>query len=226
MRDDPMKDPRYFTVEFEATMLDDNPFDLFMKAGKIRKSREFLVPLLDQIVIAIDPATTSKRSSDNTGVVAAGRFRVNGNKYYAILDAYGTKGHVDEWSAKVVDTFHAMRKQYPNVAVHINVETNQGGEAWSYIIATRQPSIKPFLYNETVRGSKEERSLVPSALYEREHICWIADFPDLARELHEFNPTMVNRQESPGILDAHNIAILRLVGDPDRRLTITKAKLS
>ena len=226
MRNDPLKDPRYFSVEFEAEMLDDNPFDLFKKAGKIRKTPEFLAPLLEQIVIAIDPATTSKRSSDNTGIVAAGRFKINGNKYFAILDAYGTRGHVDEWSSKVVDTFKSMKLQYPNTAVHINVETNQGGEAWSYIIATKQPNLKPFLYNESVRGSKEERSLVPSALYEREHICWTADFSDLSKELHEFNPTMVNRQESPGVLDAHNIAILRLVGDPDRRLTITKAKLS
>ena len=221
MRDDPMKDPRYFSVEFEALMLDDNPFDLFAKAGSIVRPMHTIADKINHIIIGIDPATTSKRTSDNTGIVAAGIMDGDdfGGKLYAILAAEGTRGHVDIWSTRVVELFKELMRDYPNVPIHIHTESNQGGEIWSYILATKHPSLAPFLYDQHVRGSKEERSHGPASLYERDAIAWIEAFPELSKELHDFNPTMINRNESPGIMDAHNLAIEQLAKSPSSEIT-------
>ena len=223
MRNDPLKDPRYFSVEFEAMMLDDNPFDMYPSAGNIRKTREWVKPSLEQIIIGIDPATTSKRTSDNTGICVAGRMNLNGTYNYAILDAEGTQSHVAKWSSRVIEIYIATKKEYPNIPVHVYTESNQGGEAWSHILAQEYPAMKPYLYDQHVKGSKEERAQISRALYANNAICWTDDFSDLAKELHGFNPTMINRNESPGIMDAHTLAINQLVIKPSAQFNIIKA---
>jgi phage terminase large subunit-like protein len=76
------------------------------------------VPAMQRIVVAVDPATTATKNSDETGIAVCG-FGVD-NKYY-LLDVEGVLGSPKEWADRVV----ALYKEYG--ADKIIAEQNNGG---------------------------------------------------------------------------------------------------
>jgi len=65
--------------ELDAELLEDTEGALWTRAG-IDRCRVSTVPEMKRIVVAIDPAMSSNITSDETGIVAAGR-GADGNIY-------------------------------------------------------------------------------------------------------------------------------------------------
>ncbi|MFZ4412460.1 MAG: phage terminase large subunit [Bacteroidales bacterium] len=76
-------------------------------------------PTLSRVVIGVDPAVTSSKESDETGLIVAGK-GVD-NHYYVIEDISGTYSP-DGWGRKVVNAWHDHKLD------RAVAEVNQGGD--------------------------------------------------------------------------------------------------
>ena len=217
MRNDPGISDEYFRTEFEAEMMDGNPMDFFKEGLNLRMDLTNEWGQVDNVVISVDPALTSKRSSDNTGIVVAARLLYTNGPLYVIIEAFGTRGHVTKWIAKIAELHQWLAKSFGRSKIKCIVESNVTGEILINSIVENYPPLKHHMIANHESTSKEARCIQPSNLYANKRIIWVKDFPELEKEMHDFNPMMENRRESPGILDAHNQAIQHLVIQPDSR---------
>lgn len=76
------------------------------------------VPDLKKIVIGIDPAGSTSKNSDDTGIVAAG---TDGKECYVLDDKTG-KYHPNDWAKASVDLYDELEADY------LVAESNYGGE--------------------------------------------------------------------------------------------------
>jgi phage terminase large subunit-like protein len=157
---------------------------------------------MDRIVVAIDPATTSnEETSDETGIVVAGRKADQGYIFYA-------KGGIEtpnEWAQRAVTQFNL------NDADRVIGEANNGGDMIEAIIRNVAPNIS-YKKVHASRG-KAIRAEPISALYEQHRIHHVGQFPELEDEMLSFDPALGRDQRSPNIMDALVWALTDLFGD-------------
>lgn len=177
---------------------EDETGKLFRKEW-IESNRVTDAPVLDKIVVAVDPAITARDASDETGIVVAG---ISGEHVY-ILDDYSIKGTPAEWAARAVTAYERYQ------ANEIVAETNQGGDM---VEATIQ-QVDRFLKVTQVRASrgKDVRAEPIAAMYERGKIHHAKNLDALEEQLVNFDPMTDNWHDDR--VDAMVWAVTALVGN-------------
>lgn len=140
--------------EIHGEILDDS--GCLFQGGWIRHNAMPEASKVVRSIVAIDPATTNNKDSDETGIIPAS-LDVNGTCH--IMGDYSGKYSPDEWANRAIKLYHDIGAQY------IVIESNQGGDAWETIIKSKDPSVR--IYNVHARQGKELRAEPVAAMYQR-----------------------------------------------------------
>lgn len=160
--------------EIEAEVLEDMPgaiFDLEL----VEKHRVERAPELERIVVSVDPAQTSEKSVDETGIMVVGR-GIDGHAY--VLEDCTVKGTPDEWARAAALAFH--RHQAESVVAEVNV----GGEMVEFTLRTIDDSL-PVKTVRAMRG-KAKRAEPIAALFEQGKVHLVGRFERLERQMKTF----------------------------------------
>jgi phage terminase large subunit-like protein len=170
---------------------------------------------LARIVVAIDPAGTGKRTSDETGIMVAG---IDSNGTIWILEDATDRFSPDGWASKALSLYHSHH------ADAIIAETNFGADMVKTVIHNKDSSI-PF-HAETASRGKAIRAEPVVSLYERGRVKHTGDLEKLETQLCEWVPPgrvdadgekIPPSKESPGRLDACVWAVIHLTRPPRRQ---------
>jgi len=143
--------------EIEGEVLADVPGALWQFAW-IEAARVSAAPELLRIVIAVDPAVTVGKASDETGIVAAGAALINGELHGYVLGDHTLKASPERWARAAVAAYHQHN------ADRILAEVNNGGDLVEHTIRTVDTSV-PIMQVRASRG-KVTRADPIAALYE------------------------------------------------------------
>lgn len=132
----------------------------------------------NRIVIGVDPAVTSNKDSDETGIIVAGIGAKTG-KYY-VLDDLSGRYTPQQWAQQIVTAYHHYH------ADRVVAEVNQGGDMVEHTLRTNDPSIsyKPV---RATRG-KHIRAEPIAALYEKRAVFHVRPFKTLEEHLMSYMP--------------------------------------
>lgn len=183
--------------ELNAEILEDNP-DALWQRNAIEAHRVSSFPNLVRIVVGVDPAVTSSRGSDDTGIVVAG---IDAQRHAYVLGDYSCHTTPKEWALEAVSAFHKHN------ADRLVGEVNNGGELVETTIRTIQPDI-PYKAVHASRG-KQVRAEPISSLYEQGRVHHVGCFPALEDQMCEWIP---GSGKSPDRVDALVWALTELFG--------------
>lgn len=157
----------------------------------------------DRIIVAIDPAGTSSKKRDETGIVVIGK---KGNQFYVLADYSGhfTPNGWAEAAWLAYDTFHADK---------IVAEKNYGGEMVLSTLRNYRESQKGTVDSEPTlvhsRRGKVLRAEPIVSLYEQSRVLHNKEFEDLETQMCEWVP---GKDDSPDRVDALVHGITELSG--------------
>jgi phage terminase large subunit-like protein len=156
-----------------------------------RWPREQPLPELDRIVVAIDPAGSQNKRSDETGIVAAGR---QGKHGYVLKDASG-KYSPQGWARMALSLYRDME------ADAIIAEKNFGGDMVRKVIETEAEAmgITPRIIVKQAMRSKALRAEPIVGLYEQSRVWHSGDLAELETEMLTWVP---GEGASPNRVDA------------------------
>jgi phage terminase large subunit-like protein len=183
--------------ELNGDILDDNPDALWNRAN-IDRNRVTKHPELIKIVVGIDPAVTSKESSDDTGIIVVG-IDVIGHCY--VLGDYTCHTSPLQWAAESISSYHKHRANY------LVAEVNNGGD----LVETTIHTVDKFVPVQSVHASrgKQTRAEPVSSLYEQGKVHHVGSFPYLEDEQCDWVP---GQGKSPNRIDALVWAVSELTG--------------
>jgi phage terminase large subunit-like protein len=173
--------------ELEGKMLQDLQGALWshdiLEATRVQKA-----PNLVRVVVGVDPATTSGKKSDYTGIVVAGR---SSDGHFYVLEDATTKGTPNQCMAKAVGCYHRWH------ADRIIGEMNNGGDFIESVIRAVDPTVS----YKTVRATRGKfiRAEPISALWEQGRAHMVGVHPILEDQMCVFTH---DGKESPDNLDA------------------------
>ena len=147
------------------------------------------LPSFKRIVIAVDPAVTANKRSDETGVVVCAEdFQ---GKYYILNDLSG-KYSPDAWAKKVVEAYESYK------ADKVIAEVNNGGDLVERVVKTVDRNVN----YKSVRATRGKfvRAEPIAALYEQKRVRHLNRFNLLEDQLCSYNPEITS--QSPDRLDA------------------------
>ncbi len=144
---------------------------------------------LIRIVVAVDPAVTYNKNSDEIGIVVCA---LDENKYGVVIADYTIKATTATWAKRVVNVYN---KHHANAVV---AEVNQGGDLVEDVIKNLDRSIKVIKVHAS--HGKKARAEPISELYELGKVAHISDMPELEDQLTTWVP--MDNMDSPGRLDA------------------------
>jgi hypothetical protein len=172
----------------EGNWLDDIEGALWQRA-MINNSRIINVPELERIVIGVDPAITANASSNETGIIVAGKCR---RGQYYILNDVSLKGSPLEWASAVEREYKRWK------ADRVICEVNNGGS----LVTDNLRNVNPNISCKSVTASRGKivRAEPIAALYEQGKVHHVGTFSKLEDQLCSYNPAMI--QASPDRLDA------------------------
>jgi len=181
--------------EIQAQYLDNSDAALW-QFENIADNRVNEAPQLRRIVVAIDPAVTSNKHSDETGIVTVGIDRDNHG--FVLSDVSGVYTPL-QWAQKAVEQFDLWQ------ADRIVGETNNGGDLVEMNLRTVRPSIS----YEGVHASrgKATRAEPVAALYEQGKVHHVGNLRELETQMITWSP---QDDESPDRVDALVWAIVSL----------------
>jgi phage terminase large subunit-like protein len=187
--------------EIYAQLLDENPGALWTRA-LIAELRIALadVPELVRIVVAIDPAVSSKSTSDETGIVVAG-LAANGHAY--VLADGSKRQSTQSWARTAIAQFRSYE------ADRIIGEANNGGDLVADVIRSQDDRVPVKLVHAS-RG-KYARAEPVAALYEQRKIHHVGTFDDLEDQMCNWT---VDVDWSPDRMDALVWALSELMLGP------------
>lgn len=113
-------------------------------------------PMLNRVVIGIDPAATNTATSDETGIVVAG---VDDDGKAYILEDLSGKYSPGDWAKQAIRAYHHYK------ADRIVAETNKGGDMVEDLLRAHDPTVS-FKPVRATRG-KMVRAEPVAALYEK-----------------------------------------------------------
>jgi phage terminase large subunit-like protein len=189
--------------ELEGEILDDNPYALWQREI-IENLRVQHCPQLLRVVIGVDPAVTAGKTSDDTGIVAAG-IGADGHGY--ILGDHTIHGSPHDWAVEIVKAFNRYQ------ADRVIGEVNNGGDLVEVNVRTVSPNI-PFTAVHASRG-KAIRAEPVASMYEQGRIHHFGTFPELEDQLCEWQPG----DKSPDRMDALVWAVWELFDLGDEHIT-------
>lgn len=188
-----------YEQEIMAQDKDDSPDALWTRA-LIETWRVAAAPDLARIVVAVDPSTTGRDTSDECGIAAAG---VDARQHGYPLADRTVRASPDVWARKAVALYHELK------ADCIVAESNNGGEMVALTIRTVDPTVRVKLVHAS-RG-KAARAEPVVALYEQGKVHHVGALPALEDELCTWSPT--SGMASPNRLDALVWALTDLLVD-------------
>ena len=160
----------------------------------IEKKRVRVLPAMSRIVVAVDPATTAKEGSNETGIVVAGK-GYDGD-FYVIEDATIAQASPDKWASRACAAWRMYK------ADRIVAEKNQGGDMVESTIRTVNANV-PYRGVHATRG-KYVRAEPIAALYEQGRVHHVGLFPALEDQMCSMTPDFDREQSgySPDRVDA------------------------
>jgi PBSX family phage terminase large subunit len=167
----------------------DNREGLLWNQAIIDRCRINSYPKMVRIVVAIDPAITSNKYSDETGIIVFGRDAKNNG--YVLEDSSGIYTP-DGWA---IESKRLKEKWDADCYV---AEKNQGGDMVETILRQVDDSTRIKLVHAT--KGKYTRAEPIFSLYEQNRIFHIGTFTKLETQMVTFNPDIV--KESPDRVDA------------------------
>lgn len=173
--------------ELYAEILEDIEGALFNSAN-IEQNRVDVLPEMQRIVVSIDPAVTSKSSSDETGIIVAGRGIDN---HYYILDDKSGIFSPDVWIKRSIELF------YKYEADRIVCEVNNGGDLIEKLLRIQDANV-PYTSVRATRG-KILRAEPVSSLYERNLVHHHKYFKELEEQMCSYTADTI---KSPDRLDS------------------------
>lgn len=153
--------------------------------------RTGIVPPLQRVLVAVDPAVTSGAAADLTGIVAVG-LGLDGHAY--VLADETCRETPERWARRVVDVYNRFEADL------VVGEVNQGGDLVETLLRSIAPHL-PFRAVRALRG-KALRAEPVAALYERGLVHHVGLLPELEEELTHFVPGGESASKSPDRLDA------------------------
>ncbi len=164
--------------------------DDLINATRLRRNPDGTLPVsLKRIVIAIDPAVSSKDTSDETGIIAAGiGFD---NHLYVLDDATGCYTP-NEWACRAVALYHRYR------ADRIIGEVNNGGDLIEAVLRNTEERIS----YKSVHATRDKltRAEPIAAIYEQGKAHHIDQLLELELEMTSWEAKKAER--SPNRIDA------------------------
>lgn len=144
-------------------------------------------PDCDRIIVAIDPAVTADKDSDETGIIVVGK---SAGKGYVLEDKSGIYTP-SEWAYIATALYHKWK------ADRIVGEVNNGGDMIEAILRQVDKTVS----YKAVRASrgKVTRAEPIVSLYEQGLIFHSKPFPELELQMTTWNPTI---RDSPDRIDA------------------------
>jgi phage terminase large subunit-like protein len=181
--------------ELHAEILDDNPGALWKRA-QIEALMVKVLPPLIRKAVAVDPAVSSKATSDETGIVAGGIGWCSCKGYPElhgfIIDDVSGQYTPAEWAELVVNTYEAQE------ADRVIAEVNNGGDLVEVNLRTVGKHI-PYKAVHASRG-KQTRAEPIAALYEQCKVHHLGSLALLEDQMCNWDPT--TGEKSPDRLDA------------------------
>ena len=175
----------------------------------LEAARVQTLPVLDRIVVAVDPATTSREGSDECGIMVVGavtRGQVQDWRAYVLEDA-STKGLGPfQWAGAAVAAMDRWG------ADRMVAEVNQGGDMIESLIRQIDPLV-PFRKLHASRG-KAARAEPVAALYEQGRVFHHGDLGDLEDQMCAMTVQGYAGKGSPDRLDALVWALHELIITP------------
>ena len=154
---------------------------------------------MERIIVAIDPAVTATKTSDETGIVVAGKDKEG--KYYVLEDASG-RYSPKVWAELAISLFEKYKADL------IVAENNNGGQLVEYTLRTKSNDI-PFKSVFASRG-KRTRAEPIASLYEQKKVHHVGLHIQLEDQL--CNWEAMSGDPSPDRLDAMVWALSELSG--------------
>jgi len=188
--------------ELLAEVLDDVPGALWTRAT-LDACRTEGHPDLMRLVVAIDPAVTSKEDSDCTGIVAAG-LGIDGHGY--VLADLTCKMSPEGWARRAVNAYYHYQ------ADCIVAEANNGGDLVASVIRSVDGNVPVELVHAS-RG-KHTRAEPIASFYEQNRVHHAGDgrnFDMLEDEMCNWSPS--THDASPDRMDALVWALTKLLLD-------------
>jgi phage terminase large subunit-like protein len=150
---------------------------------------------MDRIVVSIDPAGTSSKKRDETGITVIGR---KGDHYYVLAD-YSDHYTPDGWAKKAWYAYDLWEADL------IVAEKNYGGEMVLSTLRNVREDGKVDLV--TSRRGKELRAEPVVGLYEQHRVHHTANFGELEQQMCEWVP---GASDSPDRVDALVHGVVKL----------------
>ena len=172
--------------EIDAELLDDVPGALWTRA-MIDGHRVTTIPALTRVVVAVDPAATSNDTSDEAGIVGAGKAERSGY----VLEDRTMRGTPAQWASEAIAMYHRLKA---NVII---AEANNGGEMVKFVINSIDPTV-PVELVWAAQG-KQTRAEPVSALYEQGRMHHVGTLAALEDEMASWLPL---EGKSPNRIDA------------------------
>ena len=159
------------------------------------------LPDMARIVVGVDPAVSGTDTSDDTGIIVAGRAKIDGEDHYFIMDDLTYHGDVTGWGKAVADAYNKY------MADCVIGEVNQGGDLVEMNIRNYGRNIK-YKSVRATRG-KAVRAEPVADLYRRGYVHHIKEFRDLEDQMCTWTE---EAGQSPDNMDALVWAISYLAG--------------
>lgn len=185
--------------ELDGELLEDVDGALWDR-DMLDECRVHVLPEMRRIVVGVDPAGSSSRKSDETGIVAAGIG--HDGRGYVLADASG-RYSPDGWARAAVGLYRSLK------ADRIVAEQNYGGEMVEGTIRSVDWNV-PVKMVHASRG-KQVRAEPISALYEQRRVSHVGNLPGLEDQLCGWNPA--ENGPSPDRMDALVWALTDLMGE-------------
>jgi len=189
--------------ELDAELLEDVDGALWTRS-MLDECKTMTLPDMRRVVVAVDPAGGASRTSDETGIVAAG-VGTDG-RGYVLADASG-RYTPDGWARAAVGLYRSLN------ADRIVAESNFGGQMVEATIRAVDGNL-PVRMVHASRG-KVVRAEPIVALYEQRRVSHVGALPGLEDQLCGWNPAEAG--PSPDRLDALVWAMTELMGQPEPR---------
>lgn len=197
---------RHRVTKHDYDMLVNPPRD--PETGELLLSSRML-PRVEKLVVAVDPAVSSNKTSDETGIVTVGRLSkdrpcpfphpdpdeptrsLSRSGCLLVLSDSTLRGTPEEWGSAVVKEFHKWE------ADKVIGEVNNGGDLVEANMKVADNTV-PFKQVRASRG-KAVRAEPVSALYEQGKVHHVGGFPELEEQMTTWEP---DSDWSPDRLDA------------------------
>ena len=196
--------------ELEGVLLEDVEGALWTTAA-LEGCRVEAPPALDRVVVAVDPAVTSGKASDECGIVVAGVVQRGepGDWRAFVLEDATIRGGPSDWARA------ALAAMERHGAERLVAEVNQGGDLVESVIRQIDPLV-PFRALRAGRG-KGLRAEPVAALYEQGRVRHLRGLGALEDQMCRMTVAGYQGRGSPDRVDALVWAIHELMIEPASR---------